>query len=498
MRGMVRGALILALGLGLWAVPAGAQEASLDDLIRQIESAQGAPGRFDLGLTTIDDLMESLNVPGVSIAVIQDFEIHWAKGYGIADVETGAAVDAETLFQAASISKPVAAVAVMRAVQDGMFSLDTDINDILTSWELDGAGFTDEQPVTPRSLTSHVSGLGDGFGFPGYDPNGPIPSAVQVLDGHSLSNVGPLFMERAPYVGQEYSGGGVTLMQQALADAHGRAFEDVMRDVVLDPIGMHRSTFDQPLDAERDRNTARAHDGDGLSRGPKWHVYPEQAAAGLWTTPTELALLLIEVQKAVLGESDRVLSRVSALEMLSPVGVGGFGIGWAIGQRGRGWYFSHGGANWGFRATVMAHRLHGYGLAIMTNGDGGGTLAAELSDRIAEAYGWDSTLSDLPRGYNAVERQSVDLPASTLERYVGTYEGDEPIGRIEVTFDGSQLFVQPSGAQPIPIHAESETIFYLEGAQAEIEFALEGGDVTAALVRLSGREIRAVRVEGHD
>lgn len=494
MRGLVRKALLVTLGLGASVTSLEAQEPSMDDLIREIESAQGSAGPRDLGEHTIDELMESLHVPGVSIAVIKDFEVHWAKGYGIADVVTGAPVDTETLFQAASISKPVAAVAVMRAVQDGMFDLDTDINDILTSWELDGAGFTDEHPVTPRSLTSHVSGLGDGFGFPGYDPDGPIPTAVQILDGHALSNVGPLFMERAPYVGQEYSGGGVTLMQQALADAHGRPFAEVMRDVVLDPIGMHRSTFDQPLDAERDRNTARAHDGDGRAGGPKWHVYPEQAAAGLWTTPTELALLLIEIQKAALGTSDRVLSRVSAVEMLSPVGVGGFGIGWAIGQVGRGWYFSHGGANWGFRATVMAHRLHGYGLAIMTNGDGGGEVAAELARRIQEAYEWDSTKSNLPRGYNAVEREAIELPTSTLERYVGIYEGEEPIGRLEITLDGGRLSVHPSSGQVLPMHPESEMVFFLEGTEAVIEFDVEAGVVSAAVVRLSGREIRAVKV----
>ena len=342
--------------------------------------------------------MDELGVPGVSVAVIHDFAIHWARGYGVADVETGKPVDTETLFQAASISKPVAAMAVMRSVQDGLFTLDTDVNEILTSWTLDGAGFTDEQPVTPRSLTSHTSGLGDGFGFPGYEPGEPTPTLVELLDGEEPSNVRALFMERAPYVGEEYSGGGVTLMQLALTDAHGRAFEEILDELVLGPAEMTRSTFVQPLPPSADTNAARGHDGDGASRGPKWHVYPEPAAAGLWTTPHDLARLLIEVQKSALDESNKILSRESVVEMLSPVGVGSFGIGFGISRRGRGWYFGHGGANWGFRATILAHQRKGYGLAIMTNADRGGAVAAELSRRIQRAYGWDSVEEPLPRG----------------------------------------------------------------------------------------------------
>ena len=163
-----------------------------------IEQTQTQPGEDGLGTRTVAELMEEFGVPGVSIAVIKDFKIHWAKSYGVADVETGQLVDIETMFQAASISKPVAAMAVLRAVQDGLFSLDDDINDILQSWTLDGKEFTQDQPVTPRTLTSHTSGLGDGFGFPGYDPEQPLPTIVQILEGHELSNVGRVFMEREP------------------------------------------------------------------------------------------------------------------------------------------------------------------------------------------------------------------------------------------------------------------------------------------------------------
>ena len=137
---------------------------SVTELIAEIESLQPDPSSEE-GQYTLAELMANANVPGLSIAVIKDFEVHWAKGYGIADITTGKAVDSETLFQAASISKPVNAMALLKTAQDGTLSIDADINSILKSWQLAGEGFTRNRAVTPRMLASHISGLGDGFGF---------------------------------------------------------------------------------------------------------------------------------------------------------------------------------------------------------------------------------------------------------------------------------------------------------------------------------------------
>lgn len=400
-----------ALSLVALALPlaASAQARTPAEYLAAIEGVQSTAGPNDLGSLTLSQLMTRFHVPGVSIAIIRDQQIHLAKGYGTADVESGAAVDTGTMFQAASMSKPVAAMGVMRAVQDRLFTLDDDINRILTSWQLDGGAFTKEQPVTPRMLTSHTSGLGDGFGFPGYDPAKPVPTVLQILNGHKDSNVGVLFMERPPMTLMEYSGGGVTLMQQALHDALKRPFADIMRDEVLRPIGMNHSTFVQPLPPALDRNAARAHSSEGKSMGAKWHVFPEQAAAGLWTTPSDLARFVMEVQRSSTGQSNRVLSRASVQEMLTPVGVGDYAVGFSIGKLGQGWYFSHGGANWGFRGTLLAHKTRGYGLVIMTNADQGGAVANELSRRIQLAYEWDSFAQPAPRGY----RPPVVSPAAT-------------------------------------------------------------------------------------
>ena len=382
----MRKILTVIVALLLTLTPAVAQ--SPDSFIAAIEGTQtGRDG--DLPALMLPALMQKLGVPGMSIAVIRDFEIHWARGYGIADVSTGAKVDPDTLFQAASISKPVAAMAVLKAVQDGTFTLDQDVNTILSSWKVPASEHTAKQPVTLRGLLSHTSGTDDGFGFPGYKPNAPMPTLVQILNGEQPSNVGRVLVARTPLTAFKYSGGGITLVQLLMTDALKRAFPDMMRDTVLAPLGMRHSAYEQPLSAERDKNAARAHDRTGAARDAKWHVYPELAAAGLWTTSPDLARFGIELQKSLHGKSNRVLNRVTVQEMASPVGVGPFAIGMQMDKVGEGWYLNHGGSNWGFQCLLFVHKSKGYGFAAMTNADSGGRLIAEMRQRVAAAYKWD-------------------------------------------------------------------------------------------------------------
>ncbi len=371
-------------------------DGSVAAMMARIEGPGSLNGQRFEGLT-LAQVMEKVQVPGVSVAVIKDFQVHWAKGYGTADVTAGAPVTTDTLFQAASISKPVAAMAVLRLVQDGKLSLDVDVNSLVKSWKLPAGEHTRDRPVTLRALLSHTSGLGDGFGFPGYRPGDPLPSVVQILNGEKPSNTGKVLMERPPFTAMKYSGGGVTLVQLVVTDTTGRRFPELMKSLVLDPIGMSNSGFDQPLLPDRERLAARAHSSGGTARDVKWHVYPELQAAGLWTTPGDLARLAIELQKALMGKSSRVLNETTAREMVTPVGIGDFAVGFSIRKIGEGWYFSHGGGNWGFRCELIAHRLKGYGVAIMTNADSGGAVLNEIRNRVEAAYKWDSLDKPVPR-----------------------------------------------------------------------------------------------------
>jgi len=386
-------AMLLAITVASADFPVGVAQDSTAQIAR-VEGPQ-SPNRQGFDPYTIPEIMKRFHIPGVSMVVEHDFQVQWTKTYGVADVVTNAPVAADTLFQAASISKPTTAFAVLRAVEAGRVSLDENVNKYLKSWKVPENEYT-RGGVTLRALLSHTSGTADGFGFPGYNPTAPLPTLEQILEGKPPSNVGPVFWARPPFAAYEYSGGGIVIVQMVLQDVYGKPFAEIMEDMVLRPIGMTSSTYQQPLPPAQDKFAARAHDNDGKAMDTKWHVYPEQAAAGLWTTPTDLAKLGIELQKALKGES-KLLTHATALEMVAPTGTGPFAIGFSIENKGQGWYFTHSGGNWGFRCHLLMHRLKGYGIVVMTNSDSGGQILEEIESRVAAAANWDTLDKAVPR-----------------------------------------------------------------------------------------------------
>jgi CubicO group peptidase (beta-lactamase class C family) len=251
------------------------------------------------GKMNILERMKHYDVPGVSIAVINNGKIEWAKGYGVREARTNLPVTAGTLFQAGSISKPVAAMGALRMVQDGKFALDEDVNKKLKSWKIPENEFTKEQKVTLRRLLTHNAGLSV-WGFPGYAAETkPLPTITQILDGTAPANTKPVRVIEMPGTNPSYSGGGFTVMQLLMAGVSGKPFPKLMEDTVLKKLGMKSSTFKQPLPSNLYQQAAAAHSGKGEKFTSKWFIYPEMAAAGLWTTPSDLALFAIELQQAI-------------------------------------------------------------------------------------------------------------------------------------------------------------------------------------------------------
>jgi len=386
----------LLLASSATAMPAAQAQNDVESFIARIENPQ-SPSHTDFDSLSLQALMDRFHVPGVSVAVVKDFKIHWAKAYGVADTETGRLLDTGTRFQAASISKPVTALATMRLAQERRLNLDADVNTILKSWHVPKSELTRNQAVTPRSLLSHTSGANDGFGFPGYDPKAALPTVVQILEGLPPSNVGKVTFARAPFEASRYSGGGGMIMQLALTELSGRPFAQFMQSAVLAPLQMSNSSFEQALAVNDTSRAALAHDEHGRRMGPPWRIHPEQATSGLWTTPSDLAKFIVEIQTALRGPNGKVLDQRTAREMVSPVGVGRYAIGVAIDQRGDGWYFTHSGSNWGYRAWMTGHVRKGYGVVIMANSDNGMALLSQIADRIEKAYNWDSLREPIPQ-----------------------------------------------------------------------------------------------------
>ncbi len=433
-----------------------------------------------VAMQTLAERMEHYNVPGVSIAVINRFEIEWAKGYGVLNRETGAPVTSRTLFQAASISKPVAAMAALRLVDEGRLSLDEDVNLRLTSWKLPDSPHTTAPPVTLRQLLTHTGGL-TVHGFPGYAADAPLPSLQQILDGAAPANTAPIRVDLAPGSEWRYSGSGFTVLQQLLIDVVGQPFPEIMERYVLGPLAMTESTYEQPLPLERVEQAASAHRPDGTVIEGGWHSYPEMAAAGLWTTPTDLALFAVEIQRSLRGESNRVISTAMTEAMLTP-GLNDWGLGLSVEGSGSSSRFAHGGSNEGFRCRLVAW-VDGQGAVVMTNSDRGGTLMEEIILALAAEYGWP--------GVRPREREVVSLDPSRYDALLGTYQATDASIALTVSREGDRLYVEALGFPKIELFPESDSVFFSLADVPDMTFVGAGRDG----VLLIGRDFRAVRVD---
>lgn len=330
--------------------------------------------------------MAELRVPGLSIALFDDGRIQWARGYGVRDVQTGAPVDAATLFQAASISKPVSSVGLFLLAERGTVALDDDVNRHLRGWQVPGNAFTAGEKVTPRRIVTHMAGL-TGHGFGGYEAGAPLPSLPQILDGQPPANSPPVRVDAVPGSVERYSGGGFVVMQLLMEESTSQPFATLMRELVLQRAGMRDSSFEQPLPAAQRDRAAAGHLQDGARVAGGSHVYPEQAAAGLWTTPSDLARFMLAVGRSYRGEPQPLLGQASARAMLTEV-PGGSGQGFGLSGSGDAFRYRHSGGNAGFRCYAVAFAGTGRGVVVMTNSDAGMQLVVEVIEAISREYGW--------------------------------------------------------------------------------------------------------------
>ncbi len=404
--------------------------------IARIESRLG-PTRQVVGEEvhySIADRMRELKIPAVSVAVFDNHQIVWAKAYGYADVEGKVLASSDTLFQAASISKPVNALAVMLAVADGtLLPLDAPINDQLTSWKLPASEHTTSTPVTLRHLLSHTGGT-TVHGFPGYRAGTPLPTTVQILDGVPPANSRSVRVD-IPLGTFRYSGGGTTIAQLALVDRSKKPYPEILNARVLRPLGMTHSTFEQPLPDHRAASAATAYLTDGSAVPGRFHVYPELAAAALWTTPSDLARFFAEVSLARTGRS-KVIPKAVAIEMTTRVGDGPTGLGPFLDDRGGAMYFGHNGGNEGFRSLATASLDSGHGVVIMTNSDNGAEILGEIEQAVFAEYGWPGAAKPITR---------VAMSDDMLARFVGVYPGRGFLPVVLSMRDGKLMFGRPLG-----------------------------------------------------
>ena len=364
------------------------------------------------------DRMNYYKVPGVSIAVIKDFKVIWSKQYGFLDSEIQNPVTEESIFNVGSLSKCVAALTVLSLAEEGKIDLNGDINQQLISWKIPENEFTKQAAVTPLLLMNHSGGTMFSPGIAYLADN--FPTNLQILNGESPSQTKSVIVDRMPGTEFLYSNAGYSILQQLAVDLEQKSFPEIVRDRIFQPLEMNNTTFQQPLPEVLIEIASAGHMSNGLPLAAKRYFFPNMAAGGLWTTASDYAKYIIELQKSNLGKSNKIISQQLTKEMLSPHVSKQYGLGVFMREMfGEINYFGHLGDSRGFFAGFVSHLTGGFGAVVFTNGQNGANIIREITNGIAKVYGWDKYL---PEEYKIV---TID------ENIVGKYCGRFSIGSDE-------------------------------------------------------------------
>lgn len=397
------------------------------------------------------DRMKFYKVPSVSIALINNGKIEWVKAYGYADIEGKRLVNTNTLYQVASISKSVNSLGIMRLVKSGKLSFSEDIRRYLKTWKFPDNEFSKGKIITLKNLLSHTAGLSV-HGFIGYSTTDTIPTINQILDGKRPANnepVKPMFPVGEHF---EYSGGGSAVIRKILDDNISTNYDSLMKALVLKPLKMTNSTFAQPLKPQY-KNYAYGYDKNMQLLKGNYYIYPEQSAGGLWATSTDIAKFVLAIQNSLNGNKTAILNRNATIEMLTPV-LNNYALGFGIDEKGGEKYFWHEGESYGFRSIYYGSFTTGKGVAILTNSypDNGRPLVYEILHSVASVYQWKDF-------YNPIIKKLVNVPDTSLDKYVGDYYSENPQMKISIVKKNNSLELTARRAETM--FAIGQNTFYL-------------------------------------
>jgi len=445
---------------------------------------------------TLFERMAYYHVKGVSIAVIKDYSIEWAKAFGWADSAEQRPATTATKFQAGSISKSLNGVGIMKLVQEQKLDLYTDINEYLKKWKFPYDSLAHGKKITLANLLSHTAGL-TVHGFPGYERGDPIPTLPQVLDGKRPANTAAIRSLFEPSLKAQYSGGGTTISQLIVEDITQMPYDQFMWENVLQPIGMNHSSFTQPPAVESQNQFATAYNTDGKAVKGKYHIYPEEAAAGLWTTPTDLSKYIIETQLSILGKSAKALSKEMNKLRLTPYIDSSTALGVFIDTRGGQKYFGHSGQDEGFVARYWGSFEGGYGVVVMANTDDM-SIIDEIINSVAIVYQW----KEFYKPFMVLKPQ--DISSDLLNSYVGDYlDSVESNGQfnlapgslVTISKKKNQLSVQVRGQEKVDIYPERSDRFFPKTSDTDITFVKDAkGMVTKITIHQQGKFIECQKL----
>lgn len=433
--------------------------------------------------STLAECMEYYKVPGMSIAVINNGEIEWARGYGALEAGKPELVTPETIFQVCSISKHVAMIGTLRLVQEGILALDEDVNHYLTSWKIP-ANDSWQPRITLCQLLAHTAGLVYNW-YRGFHHRAPVPTLLQVLEGQSPANTPPVRAVLIPGSQFRYSGSHYSVLQQLLIDVTGKPFPALMQELVFNPLEMHNSSYDQSYPDTRPESTAVGHHLGGEPVAGKWRVFSEMAAAGLWTTASDLARLICEVQQAVTGKPTKLLGKSVVEQALTPQVTKDWGLGVHLEGYGQTRRFGHGGDNIGYKCLSVAYAEGGMGAVILTNADDGESVIVDVLSAIAREYKWPDYLPN---------HDAVMINSQIYDTYVGEYE-IYPGFSFSVTRTEQGLSLKATDQMPLTLQPSSEVAFSAQALNSEITFTKNAeGEVVGLILKQDQQEISGKKI----
>ncbi|MGB3946891.1 MAG: serine hydrolase [Bacteroidia bacterium] len=447
-----------------------AQTLSNDEIDRQIKLVENnLSGRVRISEKgyNLEDRMKFYNVKGLSLAVIHDYKIVWAKGYGWADEKEKRPVTIKTLFQAASNSKSLNGMAILKLAQDQKINLYTDINTYLKSWQFPYDSISKNKKITLADLLSHTSGI-KVINFPGYSRKEKIPSITQILDGKKPSNTPAVSSEYEPGKKFQYSGIGTTITRLLVSDVTNRAYDEFMYENILHPLGMDSSFFTQPPPKNKLKQLATGYRINGNEVENKFRVYPEQGPDGLWTTPTEMAAFVNEIMLAFAGKSEKILNQEMTKLMLSPYRNESPGLGVFVQQRGKARYFTHGAGNEGFGGQYFGSFTGGNGVVVYVNSDSR-EIINEVINSVAFIYKWEDFFDTTVR--------KVIVPADSIcKKYVGVYVLDDKLATV---FKNGNDYYYKTNNDNLKMYFTSDSSFFNMESLSDKTFKIDSlGKVT--------------------
>ncbi|TAG31527.1 MAG: class A beta-lactamase-related serine hydrolase [Sphingobacteriia bacterium] len=382
---------------------------------------------------TLKERMDYYKIPGISVAVVKDYKIEWAKAYGYADVAHRIPMTTQTLIPPGSISKSFNALAFLKLAQEGKIDLNTDINTLLKSWQFPYDSLSKGKKITLSQLLSHTAGLSVYGGYDGYDPKGYVPTLLQQIIGIESLGIPAVKSLFEPGKEYEYSGGGISLSELILTDQSKQPYDVFLKNYILTPLGMKGSRFSvYPPQKNWKQKVALGYD-DGIlaEKSNNNKVFIGQSMGGLWTTPIEVAKYIIEIQKSIIGKSNKVLNKEYALKHLERV-IGDVTIGSYVQDREETKYFFHDASNWGHSGVYFGTLNGGNGVVIFTNHKQH-KLNYDILNTVGRVYGWSGFIK--PENVN-----TITVPKEKFKKFEGFYLFENSISHIYQKKDGLYLW----------------------------------------------------------